>query len=83
MPLVDHHSITTVARAFGRKPRTIRDWITKGCPTPGGLVRLPADKLGRRWSVSDEDLALFRHRVRPQDGRPELDAGEDEGDDTR
>ncbi len=30
-----------------RSPRTIRDWINHGCPTPNGAIRLDAAKLGR------------------------------------
>ena len=56
------YSIRDLEILRGRKPRTIRDWIQKGCLTPGGPVRLEAVKTGRWWSVSEEDLVLFRHR---------------------
>lgn len=53
--------------------RTIRDWIMHGCPTSSGRVKLPAVKLGRKWQVREDWLLLFEHRVRPPNGRPDLD----------
>ncbi len=60
---------------LSRNSRTIRDWIHKGCPTPGGLVRLEAVKTGSWWSVSEEALVLFRHRRAQKSAaaRPRLD----------
>ena len=40
-----------VARRFKRSERTIRDWIRHGCPTPDGLIRMEAAKVGKRWLV--------------------------------
>ncbi|MEI4233432.1 helix-turn-helix domain-containing protein [Roseovarius sp. D22-M7] len=68
------YSVAEVARKFRRHPRTIRDWILKGCPTPGGSVKLPATKLGKEWCVTEEQLALFEVRARSSScGRPDLD----------
>jgi hypothetical protein len=58
-----HFSVQEVAPLFGRSPRTIRDWIETGCKTPNGCVRLKAMKIGRWWSVPEEELVLFRHRL--------------------
>ncbi|NIZ62339.1 DNA-binding protein [Sedimentitalea sp. CY04] len=68
-----YYSVLEIADIFGRNPRTIRDWITKGCPTAGGTVRLRATKLGRSWDIKDEWLLLFEHRIRPDDEKPEFD----------
>lgn len=58
-----HYSLREIAALLDRSPRTIRDWITTGCPTAGKLVLLDAVKMGRWWSVSEESLVLFQHRV--------------------
>jgi hypothetical protein len=55
-----------LAARYRRSPRTIRDWIERGCPTPDGRVRLPAMRLGRAWVVREEDRMLFEHRIRPR-----------------
>ena len=68
-----YYSVKEIAEIFTRKPRTIRDWIQTGCPTPNGLVKLQATKLGKQWQIKDEWFVLFEHRVRPDDGRPDLD----------
>lgn len=68
-----YYSVEEVAAFLRRSPRTIRDWIRHGCPTPDGPVRLDAAKLGRAWTIKDEWLVLFEHRVRPDRGRPELE----------
>ncbi|MBK1634158.1 helix-turn-helix domain-containing protein [Rhodovulum adriaticum] len=72
------HDTATVAKRYGVSPRTIRDWIEKGCPTPQGRVKLPAAKFGRGWKIRGEDLLLFEHRVRPRQTRPALDVDEPE-----
>mgnify|MGYP003139051287 CR=1 FL=1 len=54
-----------VAEIFNRDPHTIRDWINHGCPTPEGLVRLQAAKLGKSWTIE--------LRVRPDPVRPNLE----------
>ena len=68
-----YYTANEVAEIFKRDPHTIRDWINHGCPTPHGLVKLPAAKLGKVWTIKDEWLAVFELRVRPEPGRPELD----------
>jgi transposase len=73
MSKTKYYSTEEVAEVFGRTPKTIRNWISKGCPTPNGLVKLDACKLGKSWEVKDEWLALFEFRVRPHGGRPDLD----------
>lgn len=56
-------SVQEIAALYNRSPRTIRDWIETGCQTPGGYVKLDAMKIGRWWSISDEALVLFQHRL--------------------
>ena len=70
-----NYSVREIADFFKRQPRTIRDWIATGCVTPGGPVRLEAVRTGRWWSVSEEELVLFRHRLARQTAitRPRLD----------
>ncbi|KIC37252.1 helix-turn-helix domain-containing protein [Leisingera sp. ANG-M7] len=68
-----YYSTNEIAEIFKRDPHTIRDWINYGCPTPHGLVKLQAAKLGKSWTVKDEWLAVFELRVRPEAGRPDLD----------
>lgn len=68
-----YYSTSEIAEIFKRDPHTIRDWINHGCPTPNGLVKLQAAKLGKSWTVKDEWLAVFELRVRPEIGRPDLD----------
>ncbi|MEE4209546.1 MAG: helix-turn-helix domain-containing protein [Parvularcula sp.] len=53
-----------VAKRLRRHPRTVRDWIVKGCPTQRGTVRLEATKAGKGWLVHPDWLALFEHRIR-------------------
>lgn len=76
----DVHTIDSVARRFGRSPRTIRDWIDKGCVTPRGRVRLQAARVGRRWLVRTEWLEVFEARVMRPFERPDAELG-DEGPD--
>lgn len=71
-------TVEEVAKILRRSPRTIRDWITDGCPTPQGRVRLEAAKLGKSWTVRADWLALFEFRVRPPVGRTALDLDESE-----
>lgn len=71
------YTVKEVAKKFRKHPRTIRDWITRGCPASGTRVKLPATKLGKSWSVTEEQLALFEVRARSScGGRPDLDLGE-------
>lgn len=76
-----YYKINDIAKIFDRDPRTIRDWIESGCRTSAGLVRLEALKIGRWWSVSDEALVLFQHRLKngQSTARPILD-GDKRGD---
>ncbi len=67
-----YYTTNEVAEIFGKHPRTIRDWIMTGCPTPDGLVRLEAVKLGKSWQIKDEWLLLFEHRVRSTPPEPDL-----------
>ena len=68
-----YYSTSEIGRIFNRHPHTIRDWINKGCPTPDGLVKLQAVKMGKSWEIRDEWLAVFELRVRPELGRPDLE----------
>ena len=71
-------TVEEVAAILRRSPRTIRGWISTGCPTPRGPVRLEAVKLGRAWMVRPDWLAVFEHRVRPPVGRTARDIRGDE-----
>lgn len=71
-----HLSVAEVADILRRSPRTIRDWIIDGCPTPNGRVKLQAAKLGRSWTVRPDWLAVFEFRVRAPVVRPALDLDE-------
>ncbi|WP_299902232.1 helix-turn-helix domain-containing protein [uncultured Ruegeria sp.] len=68
-----YYSVNEIADIFRRDPHTIRDWINHGCPTPHGVIRLQAAKLGKSWTIKDEWLAIFELRVRPDQGRPDLE----------
>ncbi|PHP29609.1 DNA-binding protein [Limimaricola cinnabarinus] len=68
-----YYTANEVAEIFKRDPHTIRDWINHGCPTPDGPVKLQAMKLGKSWTIRDEWLAVFELRVRPSQGKPDLD----------
>ena len=74
MDLPQYYSTASVAAKLNVSPRTLRDWIADGCPTPHGRVKLEAAKLGRSWKIHEDWLVLFEHRVRPRGGRPDLDA---------
>lgn len=64
--LIDRYlTLAEVAAVLRRSPRTIRDWVTTGCPTPHGRIQLEAVKLGRAWTVRQDWLVVFEHRVRP------------------
>ena len=68
------YTVQEVAKKFRKSPRTIRDWITHGCPAAGQRVKLPATKLGKTWSVTEEQIAVFEVRARSsRSGRPDLD----------
>ncbi|MFU8866154.1 MAG: helix-turn-helix domain-containing protein [Rhodobacterales bacterium] len=65
-------TVDDVARVLRKHPRTIRDWIVKGCVTERGLIHLDATKVGKSWLVHPEWLELFEHRIRPS-RRADLD----------
>ena len=77
MPGPQFHTTDEVARRFKRSPRTIRDWISHGCPTGGGLVQLEAARVGRSWLVRDDWLERFEFRVFSRPDRTDLDASDD------
>ena len=54
-----------VATRLRKHPRTIRDYIIKGCMTPRGRVYLDGSKIGKPWLIHPDWLALFEHRIRP------------------
>ena len=58
-------TVDDVALVLRKHPRTIRDWILKGCITERGRIRLDATKLGKSWLIHPEWLELFEHRIRP------------------
>lgn len=60
-----YHTVKDVAKVLRRHPRTIRDWIVKGCKTERGRVHLEGTKAGKSWLIHPEWLALFEHRIRP------------------
>jgi hypothetical protein len=71
-------TVEEVAKILRRSPRTIRDWIIMGCPTPSGRVRIEAVKLGKAWTVRPDWLAAFEFNVRPPVGRTALDLDDSE-----
>ncbi len=74
MPLPNTYTTTEIAERYRVTAHTVTDWIRKGCPTSAGRVKLPANKFGRKWQITDEDLLLFEHRARPSSNeRPGLD----------
>ncbi len=74
MVLPRPYSTREVGARYGVTAHTIGDWIRLGCPTPEGRVKLPAAKYGRGWKITEEDLLLFEHRLRPSGiERPDLD----------
>ena len=68
-----YHSVKEVATRHGRSPRTIRDWIANGCPTPRGPVALPAIRAGKKLMIEADDLLVFEARLRRAGSRPPLD----------
>jgi hypothetical protein len=42
---------------------TIRRWVTVGCQTPAGPVRLEAVRLGSRWITTREAIGRFMRRL--------------------
>jgi hypothetical protein len=66
-------TVEDVAARHRRSPRTVRDWITRGCVTPHGRIRLPAVRAGKKYSIEAEDLEVFEARLRHGASRPVLD----------
>ena len=66
-------TVSEVAKAMRRSERCIRDWINRGCPTDGQLVKLQAAKFGKSWRIKEEWMVMFEHRVRTLSGRPDPD----------
>lgn len=58
-------TVDDVANVLRKHPRTIRDWIAKGCVTERGRIHLDATKVGKSWLVHPEWLEHFEHRIRP------------------
>ncbi len=58
-------TVEEVAERLRRHPRTIRNWISEGCPTEGGKVLLAATKAGKGWLIHSECLSNFEHRIHP------------------
>lgn len=58
-------TIEDVAKILRKHPRTIRDWVAKGCATERGRIHLDATKVGKSWLIHPEWLELFEHRIRP------------------
>ncbi|UOA16971.1 helix-turn-helix domain-containing protein [Sulfitobacter dubius] len=69
-------SIEAIAARFQRSPRTIRDWINRGCKTPDGTIRLQAVKLGKSWVVKREWLEFFEFQIEPRLNTEELNLNE-------
>ena len=61
----EYLTIAEVGLKLRRHPRTIRDYIAKGCTTSRGHVHLDATKVGKSWLIHPEWLELFEHRIRP------------------
>jgi hypothetical protein len=51
----------------------VRDWITQGCVTPHGRIRLPAVRACKKYSIEAEDLEVFEARLRHGASLPVLD----------
>lgn len=66
-------TVSEVAKAMRRSDRCIRDWINRGCPASGQLVKLQAAKFGKSWRIKEEWMVMFEHRVRTLSGRPDPD----------
>jgi hypothetical protein len=73
MFLKQYLTVEDVAARHRRSPRTIREWITTGCVTPHGRIRLPAIRAGKKYSIESEDLEIFEARLRHGSSRPALD----------
>ena len=74
--MAEYHSIEAIADRFPRNPRTVRDWINRGCKTPDGTIRLQAAKLGKSWVVKKEWLEFFEFQIRPRPSLEGLDLDE-------
>lgn len=74
--MAEYHSIEAIADRFQRNPRTVRDWINRGCKTPDGTIRLQAAKLGKSWVVKKEWLEFFEFQIRPRPSLEGLDLDE-------
>lgn len=74
--MAEYHNIDAIADRFQRNPRTVRDWITRGCKTPDGTIRLQAAKLGKSWVVKKEWLDFFEFQIKPRPVPEELDLDE-------
>ena len=74
--MAQYHTVDAVADRFQRSPRTVRDWITRGCRTPDGVIRLQAAKLGKSWLVKKEWLEFFEFQIRPRPEAEDLDLDE-------
>lgn len=67
-----------VSDSFGRlvdgSPRVplklVYDWIRFGCRTAGGVVMLPAERVGARLYVTPAALATFRARITSETADP-------------
>jgi transposase len=73
MPGRQYLTVEDVAKRHKRSPRTIREWITKGCVTPSGRIWLEAVRAGKKYSIDGEDLEIFEARLRHGSSRPPLD----------
>lgn len=62
-----------IAVRYGKSARTIRDWITHGCPSGGSVIHLPAMKAGKGWLISEHDLEFFDLRLKQASPRLELE----------
>lgn len=67
-----YYSTKEVARRLGKSPRTVRDWIANGCPTPRGRVVLPAIQAGKSLLIDRDELDVFEVRIRRAGGRQDL-----------
>lgn len=74
--MAEYHNIDAIADRFQRNPRTVRDWITRGCKTPDGTIRLQAAKLGKSWVVKKEWLDFFEFQIKPRPILEDMDLDE-------
>jgi len=73
MPARQYLTVEDVAKRHRRSPRTVRDWITNGCATPNGRIRLEALRGGQKIQHRIRGPGGFRGAPAPRLQPPPLD----------